>query len=85
MQNPIVALFAVALAVPLTAQADYLVLAAVPAGDPFDVVAKALADHHRAPIVRFDPADLQPLRAQLIAAAPRHVALVLSLIHILIN
>lgn len=77
MQNPIVALVAVALAVPLAAQADYLVLAAVPAGDPFDVVAKALADHHRAPIVRFDPADLQPLRAQLAAAAPRHVALVM--------
>jgi hypothetical protein len=58
-------------------QSDYLVLAAVPAGDPFDAAARHLAEHHRARIVRFDPADLAPLRGELATAAPRHVALVM--------
>ncbi len=56
---------------------DYVVLAAIAADDPFDAAAQLLARHHRAPIVRFDPAQLAPVRTALLAAAPRHVALVL--------
>ena len=72
---------AVGLAVVVTAVAapaqDYLVLAAFAADDPFDAAARVLAEHHHAAIVRFDPADLEPLRAELVARAPRNVALVM--------
>jgi hypothetical protein len=69
---------ALALASPLAAQAaDYVVLAAFAADDAFDAAARVLADGHKAEIVRFDPADLEPVRAKLVAKAPRHVALVM--------
>lgn len=62
----------------LLAQAPgYVVLAAVPASDPFDAAARVLAEHHHAPIVRFDPNDLEPLRAALTKSPPRFVALVM--------
>ncbi|MCA8973209.1 MAG: hypothetical protein KDC98_00735, partial [Planctomycetes bacterium] len=62
---------------PAAAAADYVVLTAVAEGGPFDAAARHLVDHHRAALVRFDPADLDPVRAALTAAAPRHVALVM--------
>lgn len=69
---------AVVCAAPVGAQAGgYLVLSAVTAADPFDAAAQALAIHHGAEIVRFDVDDLEPLRGRLVAAAPRHVAVVL--------
>src|SRR5262245_33168843 len=64
---------------PLHAQTnDYVVLAAFAAEDPFDAAARVLAERHRAAFVRFDPADLEPVRAALTKAAPRHVALVMK-------
>jgi hypothetical protein len=71
------------LAAPLFAQQDakgtpgYLVLAAVAADDPYHAAARVLAEHHRAEIVAFDPANVEPLRAVLARTEPRHVALVL--------
>lgn len=56
---------------------NYLVLAAVPAEHSFDAAAQVLAKRHHADVVRFDPQDLEPLRATLTAAAPRYVAIVL--------
>ncbi|MFO1076293.1 MAG: hypothetical protein U1E73_01040 [Planctomycetota bacterium] len=61
----------------LLVQGGYVVLAAFPAGDPYDAAAQLLAEHHRAAIVRFDPAQLDPVKAALVAAAPRNVALVM--------
>ena len=58
-------------------QVDYVVLAATAAGDPFDAAAQALVEHHRAELVRFDPARLEPVRELLRRAQPRHVALVM--------
>jgi hypothetical protein len=58
-------------------QADYVVLAATATGDPFDAAAQALVAHHRAELVRFDPAALDPVRAALTRTQPRHVALVM--------
>ncbi|HEX6811335.1 MAG TPA: hypothetical protein VF384_06920 [Planctomycetota bacterium] len=55
----------------------YVVLAAFAATDPFDAASRVLAEHHRAEIVRFDPADLEPVRAALTKADPRHVVLVM--------
>src|SRR5262245_27065826 len=57
--------------------ADYVVLAAVKEGDPYDASAQTLAGHHHAKVVRFDPADLEPVRKALLAAMPRNVALVM--------
>lgn len=57
-------------------QADYVVLAAFGAEDPFDAAAQVLVAARAAALVRFDPADLEPVRAALVAAAPRHVAVV---------
>ncbi|MCU0863235.1 MAG: hypothetical protein MUC36_05560 [Planctomycetes bacterium] len=58
-------------------QVDYVVLAATASVDPFDAAAQALVEHHRAELVRFDPAALEPVRAALRRAQPRHVALVM--------
>lgn len=70
---------ALAGAAPIAAQqADYVVLAAFGADDAFDAAARILAEGHRAAILRFDPANLEPLRAPLQAKAPRHVALVMK-------
>lgn len=66
----------VAFAASLVAQ-DYVVLAAFAASDPYDTAAQHLAKHHRAEVVRFDPADVEPLRLVLTKTAPRHVALVM--------
>lgn len=66
------------LATSLAAQtADYVVLVGVPEGDPFDRPATSLATHRQARLVRFDPPDLEPARAALRTAQPRHVAVVL--------
>jgi hypothetical protein len=67
-----------ALCLPCPAQqVDYVVLASTAAGDPFDAAATALVEHHRAELVRFDPARLEPVRELLRRAQPRHVALVM--------
>lgn len=58
-------------------QADYVVLAAIKAGQEFDEAARHLADHHKARIVRFDPGDLQPVKRSLAQTEPRYVALVM--------
>jgi hypothetical protein len=58
------------------APANYVVLAGFAATDPFDAAAQVLARHHRAPVLRFDPANVAPLLPALKAAAPRHVAVV---------
>lgn len=70
-----------AAAVPLRSQAvvpaaDYVVLAAFGADDPFDAAAQVLVAARGAALVRFDPADLEPVRAALVAADPRQVAVV---------
>ncbi len=51
-------------------------LAAVSADDAFDAAAQVLAKRHHAEIERCDVSDLESLRPKLIAAAPRHVAIV---------
>lgn len=56
---------------------DYVVLAAIAAEDPFDAAAQRLAAGRDGLLLRFDPADLEPLREPLRTAAPRHVAIVL--------
>ncbi len=68
---------AVAAALPSQQAPDYVVLAAFDAADAFDSAAQVLLKAHGAQLVRFDPADLEPVKKALIAAAPRHVALVM--------
>ncbi|MBL8753906.1 MAG: hypothetical protein JNK15_11465 [Planctomycetes bacterium] len=58
-------------------RSDYVVLAGFAAEDPFDAAVQVLARHHRARVLRFDPANVAPLLPDLVAAAPRYVALVL--------
>ena len=58
-------------------QVDYVVLAAVAAGDEFDSAARHLEKHHQARLVRFDPGDLEPVRLALETMQPRYVALVM--------
>ncbi|MBK8098162.1 MAG: hypothetical protein IPK26_13705 [Planctomycetes bacterium] len=57
--------------------ADYVVLAAFAASDPFDAPAQTLARHRQATLLRFDPQHLDPVRAALREAKPKNVALVL--------
>jgi hypothetical protein len=75
-----IALFCLGAAIAAGATAqhrDYVVLAAFEEDDAYDEAARVLRDGRNAEIVRFDPADLAPVRAALIAAAPRNVALVM--------
>ncbi|MBK8975978.1 MAG: hypothetical protein IPM29_08630 [Planctomycetes bacterium] len=55
---------------------DYVVLASFAADDPYDAAARRLAERYAAPLLRFDPADLRALRAELAARQPRYAALV---------
>jgi len=66
-----------AAALPAQAGAS-LVLAAVGEGHPFDRAAQRLAEGRGAEIVRFDPADLSPLRDRIRDLAPRYVTLVVT-------
>ncbi|MBU0753537.1 MAG: M56 family metallopeptidase, partial [Planctomycetes bacterium] len=54
----------------------YLVLAGVPAGDPFYAAAELLADWRGAEILSFDPEDLSDLPTLLSLSSPRFVGVV---------
>ena len=62
---------------PRQAPEPYVVLSAVPAGDPYAAAADVLVKGRRGRLLPFDPANLEPLRDRLREIAPRHVALVL--------
>lgn len=55
----------------------YVVLSAVAEADAYDRAAQRLATARDAPLLRFDPADLESVRDALRGARPRNVALVM--------